>query len=142
MQTSTQLWQRCGFSCSARCFCVQRLLLVLGLATFTLTACKTNDFKVVEALRNGMTKSEARSTIHAYGFERKELVIRPPSGWATIQAFMDLPKRALDTEKRMGVIIASAEYYPCNHGLMGWGELFLFYDAKDVLVSFYCVNIN
>ena len=45
-------------------------------------------------------------------------------------------------ELRRGLVIERAEYYPVFHGMLGYGQLFLFYDAGERLVEFYRVNIN
>jgi hypothetical protein len=115
---------------------------ILSFSVFVLAGCKTNDFKVAEALRKGMSQAEARTTITAYGFKRSEFLIRPPRGWTTIQTVKGLPKLAHAAEELVGVTVGSAEYYPVGHGLMGWGDLFLFYDTHERLVHFYRVNIN
>ena len=113
----------------------------LAVLTFVV-GCKTNDFKVVDALRVGMSQEEARTTISAYGFERREFLIRPTNGWPSVQTVMDLPKRAAAVEERRRTTIESAEYYPVHHGLFGFGELFLFYGSDGRLVEFYRHHIN
>ena len=114
----------------------------LAVAMLIVVGCKTNDFKVVDSLREGMSQEEVRATISAYGFERREFLIRPADGWQNIQTLIDLPKQAAAVEERRRTRIGSAEYYPVHHGLLGFGELFLFYDSDGRLVEFYRHHIN
>ena len=114
--------------------CVAAILLGGG--------CKTNDFKVVDALRTGMSQEEARGTISGYGFERGEFLVRPADGWSGAQTTMNLPERTAAVEERRQTRIGSAEYYPVTHGFLGYGQLFLFYDENGRLVEFYRININ
>jgi hypothetical protein len=118
------------------------LLTLLAFALLIGAGCTTDDFKVVDALHTGMSREEARATISAYGFERREFLTRPEAGWSSVQTMMDLPKRAAAIEERRRIPVGSAEYYPVGHGLMGFGELFLFYDVEGRLVEFYRHNIN
>lgn len=121
----------------------KRILAVLLVAVLGLAGCATpNDFKVVEALHVGMTRAEADQTIQQHGFKRQETVVRPSGGWANIQTTMHLPERAAAVEQRRGLVIERAEYYPVFHGMLGFGQLFLFYDAGERLVEFYRININ
>jgi hypothetical protein len=118
--------------------------------TFTLLlhaliplGCVTNDFKVVDALQPNMTAPEARSTIAAHGFERHETSTRPETGWSLQARDMTrLAVRAHYIEDLLGIRVATAEYYPVYHGLMGFGELFLFYNDQNRLVYFYRHQIN
>lgn len=113
------------------------------LAMLALTGCVTNDFKVVDALRKGMSKDEARTTIANYGFARQQALERPTAGWTTAEkSYTGLAERADWTEKHLGTIIGSAEYYPVHHGMFGYGELCLFYDAEGRLIDFYRHQIN
>ena len=118
------------------------LLSLLAFALLIAAGCKTNDFKVVDALHKGMSQEEARATISAYGFERREFLTRPRDGWSSVQTIMNLPKRAAAVEESHRLSVGSAEYYPVGHGLMGFGELFLFYNLEGRLVEFYRHNIN
>lgn len=116
---------------------------VFLVAVLGLVGCATpNDFKVVDALHSGMTRAEAEQTIQQHGFTRQETVVRPSGGWTNIQTTMHLPERAAAVELRRGLEIQRADYYPVYHGMFGFGELFLFYDAGERLVEFYRVNIN
>lgn len=122
---------------------MKRILAVLLVVVLGLAGCATpNDFKVVEALHVGMTRAEAEQAIQQYGFKRQEAVVRPSGGWTNIQTSMNLPERAAAVELRRGLVIERAEYYPVFHGMLGYGQLFLFYDAGERLVEFYRVNIN
>jgi len=118
------------------------LFAFLAFAMLIAGGCKTNDFKVVDELRAGMSQEEARSTISAYGFKRAEFLTRPSDGWSSVQTLMGLPKRAAVIEERRRTQVGSAEYFPVGHGLMGFGQLFLFYDSDGRLVEFYRHNIN
>jgi hypothetical protein len=117
------------------------LLLICALSI--LSGCATNDFKVVDALRAGMTESEVHSTIASFGFQRFGREDRPPNGWPeNREMFMDLAWRAGMTEKRKKQIVLAAEYYPVQHGMFGVGHLFLFYGQDGKLVEFYRQQIN
>jgi hypothetical protein len=112
-------------------------------ALLLLAGCVTADFKVVDALRFGMTADEARATIASFSFERESALERPDSGWpAADGSFTDLAGRARAREVKLQVIIQRAEYYPVHHGLLGFGQLFLFYDDRGRLVDFYRHQIN
>jgi hypothetical protein len=104
--------------------------------------CVTKDFKVVGALRVGLTKQEAKTTIASFGFERSQILERPASGWTSDGTFTNLPLRARAAEVRFEKKIATAECYPVAHGLLGAGELFLFYGEEGRLVDFYRYQIN
>lgn len=119
------------------------LYIPILLVTLGLTGCATNDFKVVEALRKGMSQDEARTTIANHGFARKEVLARPATGWATAEkSYTRLGERAEYMEKQLGTIVSSAEYYPVYHGMFGFGELCLFYDVEGRLIHFYRHQIN
>src|SRR5215510_7832262 len=120
---------------------LMKATFLIPVALF-LVGCVTNDFKVVDALHTGMSHNEVQTTIASYGFERREYLIRPAEGWQTIETLMALPKRAKAVEDQLGVVVASAEYYPVHHGMLGFGELFLFYDAGGKLIHFYRHQIN
>ncbi len=51
-------------------------------------------------------------------------------------------QRAAAQEARTGKRISLVEYYPVGHGLLGAGELFLFYDEAGHLINFYRYQIN
>jgi hypothetical protein len=89
-----------------------------------------------------MTSAEAHANIAAYGFHRAEYLVRPGGGWSEIETSMGLPKRAAAVEGHLGKQVASAEFYPVFHGMLGYGHLFLFYDENNRLLEFYRVNIN
>jgi len=116
------------------------VLVLLG--TLLAGSCVTKDFKVVDALRAGMTKEEAKVTIASFGFQRSQALDRPASGWKSDGTFTNLPSRAHVAEDRSKKTIAAAEYYPVGHGLFGAGQLFLFYDEGGRLVEFYRYQIN
>lgn len=116
--------------------------LLLVFCTLLLCGCVTNDFKVVDALRAGLSKEEARATIASFGFERSQVLERPASGWTSDGTFTNLPSRAHVIEERTKQKIVTAEYYPVGHGLLGAGQLFLFYDEGGRLVKFYRYQIN
>ncbi len=118
---------------------MRKLLL---LATLTLSACVTNDFKVVDALQVGMSPEQAQSTIASFGFERKEVRQRPADGWPETEAGRPMSVRAFHAEKELGQRIEAIEYYPVYHGLLGFGELYLFYDENQHLAKFYRYQIN
>lgn len=116
--------------------------VLVACATLLLCGCLTNDFKVVDALRCGMTKEEAQATITGFSFQRSQVLYRPETGWASEKTFTNLPGRAQIAEEETKVRIATAEYYPVGHGMFGFGQLFLFYDEGGRLVSFYRRQIN
>ncbi len=118
------------------------LNLVMFFSAILFGGCSTNDFKVVDALRVGFTKEEAKATIAAYGFERAQILKRPSSGWTSDGTFTNLPARAHAIEERSKQKIATAEYYPVGHGLLGAGQLFLFYGEDGRLMNFYRRQIN
>jgi hypothetical protein len=41
-----------------------------------------------------------------------------------------------------GQRVSKVEYYPVYHGILGFGQLFLFYDEDRRLASFYRKQIN
>ena len=118
--------------------------VVIGLGcAFTLVGCVTNDFKVVDALSVGMSDEQAKETIQSYGFQREERINRPDEGWPDPDnSFVDLPGRAQSVEKELNTVIECAEYYPVGHGLLGYGQLFLFYDETGHLVKCYRRQVN
>jgi hypothetical protein len=115
---------------------------ILALCLLLFGGCVTKDFKVVDALRAGMTQEEAKATIASFGFERGQIIERPAAGWASDGTFTSLPSRARVAEERSKRKIATAEYYPVGHGLFGAGQLFLFYGEDRRLVDFYRYQIN
>jgi hypothetical protein len=120
-----------------------RLTFILICALCLLSGCVTADFKVVDALRTGMTESEAQSAIASFGFHRSEQLVRPPIGWPSERAdFTALAWRAGLIETHKNQIVAMAEYYPVHHGFLGAGQLFLFYGADGKLLEFYRYQIN
>ena len=113
------------------------------ICALTLVGCVTNDFKVVDALSVGMSDGKAKETIESYGFQREERINRPDEGWPEPDgSFLDLPGRAHWAEKELNTVIEFAEYYPVGHGLLGYGQLFLFYDEAGQLVKYYRRQIN
>lgn len=121
-----------------------RLLCAGFLFAFALSGCVTNDFKVVDALRVGMTPEEAEATIKSYGFTRTEAIDRPDGGWPTeAKTFIGaVGWRAGRQEAHTGKRVRRVEYYPVTHGLLGFGELFLFYGDDGKLMDFYRHQIN
>jgi len=116
--------------------------ILLALCALLFSGCVTKDFKVVDALRTGMTKEEAKATIASFGFERRQILDRPAAGWMSDGTFTNLPSRARVAEERAKKKIVTAEYYPVGHGLFGAGQLFLFYGEDGCLVDFYRYQIN
>lgn len=116
---------------------------LLALFALLFAGCATNDFKVVDALRVGMTREEAQAAIAAYSFKRDQEFDRPLAGWPESDSTLtNLPGRARVAEEETKTTIASAECYPVGHGAFGFGQLFLFYDASGRLVHFYRRQIN
>jgi len=120
---------------------VKRLLLAAAFCAST--GCVTNDFKVVDALRPGMNQAEAMETIASYGFKREAAKTKPSGGWPEEDGTMsNLTGRALAMETKILKNIETAEVYPVHHGLLGYGLLYLFYDANGTLVEFYRRQTN
>jgi hypothetical protein len=115
-------------------------LVVCG--ALLLSSCDTRDFKVVDALRTGMTREEARATIASFSFQRDKALDRPESGWVSDQTSLDLPRQAREVEEKLSKTISTVEYYPVHHGLLGFADLLLFYDESGHLVHFYRDQIN
>jgi hypothetical protein len=113
------------------------------LALLLLGCCVTNGFKVVDALRIGMSQEEAKSTISSLGFEREQVLERPSGGWPeSDDTFTRLAGRARNVENVKEVTVAAAEYYSVGHGMFGFEELFLFYDDDGKLIDYYRRQIN
>jgi hypothetical protein len=90
-----------------------------------------------------MSRSQAQEIIASFGFGRKQELERPLEGWPeSDKTFTNLPGRAHAMEKQLQQRVATAEYYPVGHGLLGSGQLFLFYDADGRLIDFYRRQIN
>lgn len=118
-------------------------LIILSLLLALLMGCVSADFKVVDALKPGMTGAEAVETIRAYGFDRAEKIARPANGWPNERAdFVSTAWRAGRMEEQKKEEISVVEYYPVHHGLLGAGQLFLFYDKQGRLLDFYRYQIN
>jgi hypothetical protein len=108
-----------------------------------LSGCVTNDFKVVDALKLGMSPEEAQTTIKSFGFTLGQSLSRPANGWpAEKKTFEATDWRAREVEARSGRRVSLVEYYPVGHGLLGAGQLFLFYGDDRQLVDFYRYQIN
>ncbi len=121
---------------------VSRVSIIFAVALFCW-GCVTNDFKVVEALRRGMTQAEAEQTVASFGFRKEQASTRPEGGWPpSDNTFANLPGRARAMEKKLQKGIERAELYPVGHGLLGAGLLFLFYGADGRLMEFYRYQIN
>ena len=136
-------WRRVGDpsrSTKAMMCCAR---VCLFSASLLLAGCVTADFKVIDALHTGMSQAEAQTTIASYGFQRKDSVNRPESGWPTDRKFSsDLAWRAGLEESRLKERLSFAEFYPVYHGMLGYGELFLFYGEDGKLRSHYRHQIN
>ncbi len=123
-------------------------LIIIRLIAVTLllianAGCETDDFKVVDNLQKGMSKKEVRSVIESYSFKIESTLIRPIGGWKeSDETFTNLPGRARWVENELGIIIESADYYPVSHGILGFGQLLLFYNNSEKLVYFYRRQIN
>ncbi len=108
-----------------------------------LAGCATNDFKVVDALKDGITQAEAKEIIASYGFTVEQSLTRPELGWPdSDESFANLAGRAKRIEAETGLTVATAEYYPVGHGMFGFGQLFLFYDGTGKLLYHYRRQIN
>ena len=119
---------------------VHSIFLMLAII---LSGCvTTNDFKVVDALQIGMSREEVKATIFSYGFQLEEVLSRPSLGWVGDDTFTNLPGRAKYAEERAGKNVKIAEYYPVGHGILGFGQLFVFYDNEEKVVEFYRRQIN
>ena len=117
--------------------------ILLSAALLLLAGCVTNDFKVVDSLKAGMTPQEAQETIKSFGFTLSKSLPRPAAGWpAERKAFDATDWRAGREEARTGKPVSLVEYYPVGHGMLGAGELFLFYGDDGQLASFYRHQIN
>ena len=116
----------------------------LGLAgVLALAGCVTDDFRVVDALHEGMTKEQAGETIAAYGFVLETALDRPAAGWPESDgSFENLPGRARRVEEDVDAIIPYAECYPVGHGMLGFGLLYLFYDESGRLARYYRWQVN
>lgn len=116
---------------------------VFALSALLIAGCVTKDFKVVDALHVGMSPEEAKATIHAYGFELAASLHRPAGGWPKERKTFDATDwRAGREEERSGKQVSLVEFYPVGHGLLGAGQLFLFYGDDGRLMYFYRYQIN
>ena len=116
---------------------------VLACSVFVVAGCVTKDFKVVDALHLGMSPDEAKSVIQAYGFQMAESLDRPAEGWPQEkETFVDARWRAGREEVRADKRVSRVEFYPVGHGLLGAGQLFLFYGEDGRLMNFYRYQIN
>ena len=117
--------------------------VALLIAAALCASCVTNDFRVVDLLKPGMTQIEAFGVITSFGFERRAVVNRPVDGWATTGGrYDDIQGRASDVEQRLKQEIRVAEMYPVGHGLLGSGLLYLFYGQDGKLREHYRYQIN
>jgi hypothetical protein len=121
-------------------FVIKLLLAVAGLL---FSGCVTNDFKVVDALKPGMSPGEAQATIKSFGFALDQSLPRPTNGWPAERKTFDATDwRAGREEARTGKKVSLVEFYPVGHGLLGAGQLFLFYGEDGRLMNFYRYQIN
>ena len=118
------------------------IVTLIGIAFLIAGCAATDDFKVVEALHKGMSMQEAKTTIESYSFQRHSIITRSKEGWEESDDITDLSKRALRVEEKLNITIETAEYYPVSHGILGFGQLFLFYDKEGSLVYYYRKQIN
>jgi hypothetical protein len=117
--------------------------LLFALTLLLTAGCVTNDFKVVDALRVGMSPDEARTAIQSYGFSIAKSLQRPADGWPAERKTFDATDwRAGREEARSGKRVSLVEYYPVHHGILGAGQLFLFYGEDGRLMHFYRYQIN
>ena len=117
--------------------------LLIPVAVLLLAGCVTNDFKVVDALKPGMTPQQAQETINSFGFTLAQSLPRPASDWPTERKTFDATAwRAGREEARSGKRVSLVEYYPVGHGMLGAGQLFLFYGEDGRLAHFYRYQIN
>lgn len=117
--------------------------LLTAIAAFLFAGCVTNDFKVVDALKIGMSPEEAQATIKSFGFSLQQSLPRPTSGWPAERKTFDATDwRAGREEARTGMRVSLVEFYPVGHGLFGAGQLFLFYGDDGRLMNFYRYQIN
>jgi len=69
--------------------------------------------------------------------------MRPAQGWPSERDdFPGLGQRAGFKEKQLSKRILMSEYYPVQHGLFGYGELYLYYGEDGRLLDFYRYQIN
>jgi hypothetical protein len=116
---------------------------VLFILAALCASCVTNDFRVVEALKPGMTQVEASDVITSFGFERRTVMNRPLDGWATTDGtFENIHGRASAIEEELRQEVRVAEMYPVGHGLLGFGLLYLFYGPDGRLLEHYRYQIN
>lgn len=125
---------------------ISRITAILVIALTLLGAgCVTGDFKVVDALKVGMTPTEAEQTIASFGFKRTVALSRPEAGWpgergGSLEQMTGW--RAGEQEMNSGIRVSTVELYPVYHGLLGYGELFLFYGENGRLAYFHRHQIN
>ena len=116
---------------------------LISASLVLLAGCVTNDFKVVDTLKLGMTPQEAQATIKSFGFALAHSLTRPVDGWPADRKTFDATDwRAGREEARTRKRVSLAEYYPVGHGLFGAGQLFLFYGDDGGLAHFYRYQIN
>lgn len=121
----------------------ERFVAVILVAALCSTGCVTNDFKVVDALHKGMSREEADTVINSYGFKLGETWTRPAEGWTDDSHSHKKPHlRAQSVEAQFRTRVERLDYYPVQHGILGFGWLFLFYDEGEVLIDFYRHQIN
>ncbi|BET65433.1 hypothetical protein ASA1KI_03510 [Opitutales bacterium ASA1] len=119
------------------------LIVVLACFPFLSGCVSTADFKVVEALAIGMSQEEAKATIASYGFTMAEAFDRPEGGWPSEREnFQATRWRAGREEAHLGKQVSRVEFYPVGHGLLGYGQLFLFYGEDGRLLDFHRYQIN
>jgi len=117
--------------------------IIISVFALFLAGCTTADFKVVDAIKPGMSAVEAKAVINSYGFEVGKSEARPAQGWPSEREdFTALGWRAGQAEKQLSKRITLSEYYPVGHGLFGAGQLFLFYGEDGRLLDFYRYQIN
>ena len=117
-------------------------IFIVTLA-LSLSGCATNDFKVLDALHPGMTRAEATSTVESFSFSIFASAIRPIDGWTdSVKHKLDIYWWAQWAEDKMQEPVERVDLFPVGHGILGMGELYLFYNNTDHLIYFYRLNIN
>lgn len=107
----------------------------LPLLLLLLTACSSNTYKVVDALKPGMTPDEARTAIQSYGFTQATSLTRPADGWPKApESFVSPGWKAGQMETRIGKQVHRVEYYPLAEGAV---QLFLFYSEEGRLLTYH-----
>lgn len=121
-----------------------KIRCIIPFLALILSGCTTNDFRAIDSLHEGLTQRQARESIEKFGFTSHESEVeRPASGWPEKgEGYFDVGWRAGLAEKNIHKPISFAEAYPVSHGLLGYGWIYLFYDADKTLIHYYRLQIN